>query len=574
MAHLARRPSAPVVVLLAVACAAAASPAPAQDPAKGPLPITVTAAPSKLLPADSVRFSGVAGLVGPTSKVTIVVRRSGATVGSLTVKPATDGSYRVRFGGIATPGTYQVEATAPDGKAKASTSFAIVGSAVTPDEIANTMDSLVLASTRVIDLVQKAVAAQPTSPAKKEAEAKLDDVDEETAKLPAQVDAVQQAMRKVFAARAKIAKPIPEWVDYQEDLERWQADADRALARLEKLAKRYGAATEGCANLDHYAEMLSATVEAFGMANGPIDMGFGYWVDKIPGGIVARSSGAQALTSAERFALTQTMKLGASMLKGPQGVVAAIPGFMLDTAQWFMADYFGQFCEKWDGPIAGVFVGESFTKQGEPFFNYRIVLDGKLMFVYPKAIPAGEPIGLLGYIEGNGRFTIGDNPRPIVRLVPGMVLYHRITIPAGGGYWDELAQANRSLLPHSFRIPVKGVLAGDSIVMTVLPVDHDFSPVIVGVSTWVIMPTGGLVPEVLNASIPIQKAHPIIDRVVRNRFVLRIVTAKQQMSAERAFSRDTTNATKTARVRTTLTIKACNPGCLPLPLTPGGPKNP
>ena len=58
------------------------------------------------------------------------------------------------------------------------------------------------------------------------------------------------------------------------------------------------------------------------------------------------------------------------------------------------------------------------------------------------------------------------------------------------------------------------------------------------------------------------------ERVVRRRPILRISTAGKTMSAQGTFSRDTTNADKTARVRTTLSIKACNPGCLPLP-SPG-----
>ena len=63
----------------------------------------------------------------------------------------------------------------------------------------------------------------------------------------------------------------------------------------------------------------------------------------------------------------------------------------------------------------------------------------------------------------------------------------------------------------------------------------------------------------------------IIERVVRRRPILRIATAGKSMTAQGTFSRDTSNADKTARVRTTLTIKACNPGCLPLP-APGAPK--
>lgn len=559
-------------LVLSVLSGAVAVPAAAQGtPSKGPLQITLTAAPARLGAGDSVRLQGATGLVGPSSQVTLSVRPPGKPAIALTAKPDAKGDYRVRFGGTAALGTYQVTATAPDGKGTATTTFTVVAAGVLPDEVTRKADSLVLLGSKVIDRVQQAVNAQPTSPARTEAQQKLDGIDAEMAKLPAQVNLLRQQMKKVFDARAKIAKPIPEWADYQEELERWEADADLAMAKLEKLASSSASAAQGCADLDNYNEALTFTSEAINYVKAPFEVSKGFWADKIPAGIVARSSGAQALTSAERFALVETMKVGVAALEGPKGIVGAVPGLILDTAQWFLQDYFSQFCDAWEGPLSGTFLGESFTRQGEPFFDYTIQLDGKLKLLYPKNVPAGKALTMLGFLEGNGRFAIRDNPKPIVRLVPGTVMFHRVTAPPGSGYWDELGQASRGLLPHSFRIPVKAIMAADSIVLTLQPADHDFGPTIAGLSTWVIMPLAGLVPEVVNASIPMQKAHPIIERVMRRRPVLRITSEGKSMTAAGTFSRDTTNADKTARVRTTLTVKACNPGCLPLPLTPGKP---
>lgn len=541
----------------------------AQDLGKGPLPITVVAAPKRSAAGDSVRLYGSTGLVGAASEVRVTIRPPGKPSVTLTVKPGSKGDWQVRFGGTAVLGSYQVEATAPDGKGKAVTSFTVVPPGVLEEEVARKADSLVLLSGQVLDRVQEAVKAQPASPARQEATQRLDAIETQMAKLPAQVSTLRTRMKKVAEARGKVAKPIPEWTDYQQQLEAWEADADRAMARLQKLAAPTAAAAQACGDLDRYNEMLTFTSESINYVKAPFDLSQGFWTDKIPGGLVARSSGAGALTSAERFALVETMKIGAAALQGPAGLVGAIPGLLLDTAQWFLQDYFGQFCQQWEGPLQGTFLGESFTRQGEPFFDYTIELDGKLKLLYPKNVPAGQPVTLVGFMEGNGRFSIRDNPKPIVRLVPGTVLFHRITAPPGSAYWDELGQASRGLLPHSFRVPVRGVMAGDSIVLAVQPADHDFSDAVAGVSTWVIMPMAGLVPEVINAKVALQKAHPIIERVVRRHPVLRIATSGQTMVAEGTFSRDTTAADKTARVRTTLRLKACNPGCLPLP---GGPR--
>ena len=109
-------------------------------------------------------------------------------------------------------------------------------------------------------------------------------------------------------------------------------------------------------------------------------------------------------------------------------------------------------------------------------------------------------IGVLGYLEGSGRFKVRDNPEPIVKRVPGAVLFHDVISPPGGSYVDEIGQANRSLLPHSFHIPVKGTLAGDSIVLALLPATHDFGALIEGRTVYVVMPPAGLVRRTRSAS--------------------------------------------------------------------------
>jgi len=538
----------------------------------GDLEITVSASPGQVLPGDSVSIGGATGLTGEASQVAIRIHRPGGAAPTvLTAKPQANGDYEVGFSGAQAAGVYTVEVTAPDGKGHASTSFRVVAAAVIPDEVVAKADSLVLAAEKAVDAAEQGVAGLQPSPARDEAEQKLDEAREQLDELPAQLDALHAQMSKVFQARGKVAEPIPEWNDYLQELEAWEGDADAARAELEDLAAPTAAATEGCSDLDRYNEMLTFTSEAINYVKAPFELSKGFWADKIPGGIVSRIPNGDALTSADKFALVETMKVATSALEGPAGLVGAVPGLILDTAQWFLQAGFDKYCEKWEGPVSATFLGESFTKQGEPFFDYTIVLDGKLMLLYGKDVPAGQPVKLKGYIEGAGQFEVRDNPKPVARLIPGTVMFHRVTSPPGSGYWDELGQASRGLLPHSFRIPVTGIMAGDSILLELGPADHDFGPTIKGVSTWVVMPLGGLVPQVLNSSIPLQKAFPIIDRVVRRHPVLTIGRSGSSMVAEGTFARDTTNDTRTARVRTELTMKTCNPGCLPLPMTPGSP---
>jgi hypothetical protein len=357
-------------------------------------------------------------------------------------------------------------------------------------------------------------------------------------------------------------------------MESWEVDARDRTEELRATIKGISGGTERCGTLDQIVEGLTFASEATNYANIPLDKSAGYWIDKVPGAFVARQDAWSGYKPATKFLAVATMKTAANfLLEGPGGVVRSIPGLMADAAQLVAQEVAGAYCERIEGPISATFLGESFTTQGEPFFNYTTTLDGKIVFLYEKDTPADEPIGLLGYIEGNGRFEVRDNPEPVIRLTPGEVLFHKVISPPGTGYWDEVGQFSRSLLPHSFKIPLKGVLAGDSIVFALEPASHDFGDAIKGRSIYVVMPLGGLVPQIIDSPIALQKAFPMIDRVVRRYPVLKVTRGAKETVVQGTFARDTTNATHTARVRTQLTLKACSPGCLPLPYTPAGKKS-
>jgi hypothetical protein len=80
-----------------------------------------------------------------------------------------------------------------------------------------------------------------------------------------------------------------------------------------------------------------------------------------------------------------------------------------------------------------------------------------------------------------------------------------------------------------------------------------------------------MIPEIIDSPFELQKAHPIIERVVRRNPVLKLSTSSGFVIAQGKFSRDTTSADRTAHVTTTLTLKACRPQCLPAGLYKGAP---
>lgn len=534
-------------------------------------PITLSVTPNPVAPGTAVSLSGTTALAGPGGTVTIkITGPAGTPPTNLSLKPNPAGDYQGTFTPAAV-GTYSLTATAPDGKGTATATLTVGPPAGIADQLADRAAALATEAVQAVAAVRQGIAAMQPSPAKDQSLQRLAEVEAKVAQAPAQIATFRQHLKQAFEARAKVSKPIPEWNSYQSELATWQQKAEAARLELSRRAIPTEAGTAGCADLDRYNEMLTLTSEAFNYLKAPFDLSRGYFTDKIPGGLVARS-GADGLTAGERFALIESMKIAAAGMEGPAGLIGSVPGLLLDTAQFILQQGFDQYCVKWEGPLNGTFVGESFTKAGEPFFDYTIGLEGKITLMYAKAALPSQPIKVSGYLEGSARFSIRDNPKPVARLVPGQVLFHRVTAPPGGGYWDEVGQASRSILPYGFRSQISGILAGDSISLQVGQPVHDFGPAIKGLSVWVILPAGGMVPQIIASPIELQKAHPILERVIRRRPILKIVPTGKALIVQGAFSRDTTNAGKTARVRTTLTIRACNPGCVPPPLNPAGKK--
>lgn len=529
----------------------------------GSLAIDLLVTPPRTMAGGQVRLSGKTASFGASSKVTLRVQPPGGAPVVITAVVGKNGAYAASFGKTSQLGSYGVQAIAPDQKGQAKGTFVVVAADVIPLEVGRALDSLVAVGGQAVQAVKQGLQTLPKSAERAEAEKRLAALEPKLAQLPPQAAVLKQQMQKVFKARAAVPEDNAQWDAYVGELDGWRTGAAQRGSQLRSRIAKASAGTQKCGRLDAYNEMLTMAAELFDFATLPFDMGATFWTDKVPPAFVARAGTVS--DPATKLVAVQAMKLGAGVLGGAQGLYTAVPGLIIDLSAYLVQQEFAKYCQKFEGPLSARFVGESFTTDGEPFLDYTIQLDGKLVLMYDRSAPANQPIGVLGYLEGSGRFKVRDNPEPIVKRVPGAVLFHDVISPPGGSYVDEIGQANRSLLPHSFHIPVKGTLAGDSIVLALLPATHDFGALIEGRTVYVVMPPAGLVPEIWQTRFPLQKAFPILERTIRRHPVLRVTAA----GAQGTFARDTTNAAKTARVRTEITIKACNPGCLPLPLTPG-----
>jgi hypothetical protein len=523
-------------------------------------PIDVTAKPSLVRANGTVTLKGTTVSTSTQSSVVLTVTPPAGAPFSLTSVAGKDGSYSGTFSQTKAAGEYRVTAVAPDGKGRATTTFTVGASGDVAASVADEAQKLIAAADKALAVVQEGIAAQPLSPARQQAEQKLATAKAQVAKAPAQIAVLEDQMKKVFKAREKVPVPSPEWDQYEEELDDWEENAERARKRLEQKAEATRAAAQGCAELDQYSETLNLIADILDLAHAPFDFSIGFWKGKAISAVVGRTADPRINSSTDVYMYTTALKVGAAALEGPAGLMAAIPGFALDAGKFLFQAGFAQYCEKFEGPVKANFEGESFTRAGEFWFSQIIALDGKMVLMHPKNAPANKPIAVEGYIEGNGKFRMRENPNVIGRLIPGITLFHKVVDPP---YWSDLSQGLKELAPSYFRVKIRGVMAGDSIVLTIpMQPTIDFGPTILGRMVWVVMPLGGMIPQIIDSPFEFQKAHPIIERVVRRNPVLKLRTSQGFVIAENKFSRDTTSADRTAHVTTALTLKACRPQCL------------
>src|SRR6185295_16237668 len=145
-------------------------------------------------------------------------------------------TYSTTYAATKSAGQYRVDAVAPDGKGRATTTFKVAAAAEIPAAVADEADKLIAAVDKAIAAARDGLAAQPLSPAKQQAEQRIATASSEVAKAPPQIKILRQEMTKVFTARANVTEPLPDWDEYEKQLDKLQDEAEVARKRLEEQA--------------------------------------------------------------------------------------------------------------------------------------------------------------------------------------------------------------------------------------------------------------------------------------------------------------------------------------------------
>jgi len=190
------------------ACAAEADPQPDAD--SEPFPITIEAKPSTAVINSPVVLRGTT-LPLLNADVIVSIAASKATPPQKAKLPATrsaDGSFTVSYS-PPVAGVYTVEATAPDGRGHASTSFTVENPRQLRPDIAAAPDNLAQDSDRMVRIIRPKILALPYSPARDDFVKRLDTLLEKTGEVLQDAAKLSPALKDLLDSSASLPPDVP-----------------------------------------------------------------------------------------------------------------------------------------------------------------------------------------------------------------------------------------------------------------------------------------------------------------------------------------------------------------------------
>lgn len=563
------------------------------NPDSEPFPITVSAKPATTLVGSVVELSGnTLALLNNDVMVTIAAQKS--TPPQLAKLPAlrsADGNFKVSYV-PKVAGTYTVDAIAPDGRGHAFASFTVENPSQLSQPTAEGLDDLAQDADQILSISRQKLASIPPSPARDEAEQKLDAVTQQmgkfkestkqlsgnlgemirdTANLPSQVPANATVGGGGSAAgNAELTKAAADRQALIEVLgQASQIHQHRAQQQIQDLAK----AQLTCDNLEVVTEgikfagaMFNFMGTAAGIAkNFALDFAGAYVGDFVKSHSGSALGGFVAGQGVKNYdTLTRE---GAANAKTWRVDWANVVSFMNDLTGFLVDQVMDKYCEQFTGPVTA-HMHATFADKGIKWWEYSFDVQGRLTLHYPKGASGGS-VPLKGRIEGFAyNYKLWENALTVKfpKLMTSTIQERAYIPPAspsniGAGAFDKLYDVEGSVLgnlvtPGSFFFEIHGTATADQLHIEIGPARSDTDA-----KTRVIV----LYAAVLSLSVgyeiyslPYKPVHFIFERA-SGAYPINLTTQNKVIHGKQHFENKMGNSE--AMGEYTVDIEACNPEC-------------
>jgi hypothetical protein len=555
-----------------------------------PLPITVSAKPSSVWVGRPVTVTGESVAAPKLDTVTITIRSTTAKQSApVQIRISLDGGGK--FTGTYTPtaaGTYEVDATAPDGHGHAQTTF-VAQQAASPDS--STVGIIGQSAGDALSIVEQAkaqITPLPPNPAK-------DDLLKAIASL-------EPAMQQLAEESGKVAQPLSDLIRISGRLrltDALQSERDTLLADLaaaEEARKRTREVLDNLKNRHTTCDDLEVVSEGFKWTGVLLNFAVGepsgaamnfardmlaalatQGVQLVGGGEAAQFGTSEVIKSTDAASIN-TVTYYESAIKdfGKKTRVEyvnldanTIVSRVNDLAGLAAAKTMAAYCVDISGPVRA-HMHAQFFKNGNKWWEYSFDLFARLSLHYPRAA-TGDQIAVNGHLEGYGtNFTLWENgltvqfPELMSSTVQRKFVIPppAIPIPASGAlppqYSSEGSVFGALATPNAFFFQTTGRVSKDKLQFTVGAVRTDQNPKAQVVAILVPALTAGL-PTWSSYALPYKDAHFVFERTSNNVFEIPLTTVGKTITGQRHFDDRRDNGD--AKGEYSVDVKVCNPGC-------------
>jgi hypothetical protein len=565
-------------------------------------PVTVNAAPSTLLSGNSVVLTGTT-LPLLNSDVMITIAAPKATPPQFAKLPAirnADGSFHLTYA-PKVAGAYTVTALAPDGKGHAATTFTVENPSQMTSATAQALNDLVQDSNDLGRTVRQKLANLPPSPARDQAEQKLDGLTQKLTQLTAPTKDVSSDMKGMIGYTAGLtpntqvatdttvaqtysvggggtvaghmSATLSRTASEREGLVEKLGQASQIHERTKEELKKLKTEQAVCDNLEVVSEGIKwvGVILNFMDGIGKLHISFaqdfasdavGNWVKSHTGSPTAGFLAGEVpknldTLSREGPAHAQTWEVD---LNNATSDANDAVGFLVDRVM-------DAYCEQFTGPVTA-HMHAIFNKNGMTWWEYSFDVRAQLTLHYPKDA-SGSSVPLKGRIEGFGtNYKLWENALTVMypELMSSTVqkrLYILPVAPADTqtGLIKKITSVEGSVLgqittPNNFFMEIHGAASEDQLDIQIGPAsaDTDSKARVIVLYLPVLTP----VPGLKTFTLPYKPIHFVFERAATT-YSIPLTTDKKVIRGKQHF--ENKKGTAEAMGDYTVDIQACNPDC-------------
>lgn len=540
-----------------------------------PTPIEVTAKPALAVVGAEIELAGSSVRLKDQTTVRLRIRvPSGAPV-ELQAEVDAEGEYSATYE-VTAAGTHTVTAVAPDGKNEATVTFTAAYPSSVSQQVHESAEELVEEAVTQAGKLGEAVAKMPVSPPQQELVQRLTQVEQRLAEAPAHLAKVKEAMGQIDEIVEQYPDAYPEFAPLYEELAAVEAAADPLAEDLARQVEDLALGITDCDRLDMAAEALNFMGLVLNLIGRAPQVAIGLLVDKTFSTRVSARVPALAQDDLAKFAFDNSVKHSATLLQGFDTWRAGVHTYFGDVATFAMQEAFGVYCEKFEGPFDAAFHLE-YYEGSEKWLAYDVELTGMLFLRYEKA-EGGGAIPVTGEFEGKADFSKPWENFTVIEPGARPHVFARMSKPPLLGpvpYLPELGKLGRAAMgmlrgyPGYFRVPVEGLIQGDTLSLKILPATQDYPERAKGSVGYVLWSAQVMIPQVKKFEVKYFGAHYILSRATHKErgtsdqpFPLKIVVdpAAKTSTITQSFTR-TEDEPGNFLITWKLDLNACNPSC-------------